>query len=72
MVKIMVIIDRFEEDFAVCEDGDSRIEIRRSLLPAEAREGDVLVREGGAWLIDTGATVQRRADIAEKLRKLGR
>ncbi|MDH7577337.1 MAG: DUF3006 domain-containing protein [Bacillota bacterium] len=38
----MLIIDRFEGDWAVIEFGDKTFDIPRSLLPKEAREGDVI------------------------------
>ena len=38
----MLIIDRFEGDFAVVETGDGIVNIPRADIPAEAREGDVL------------------------------
>jgi hypothetical protein len=42
-----VIIDRFEGDFAVCEDEDRRmINIEKSRLPEDAKEGTVLIIMG--------------------------
>lgn len=39
-----VIIDRFEGDFAVCENKNREmINIERKLIPKDAREGDILV-----------------------------
>lgn len=38
----VLIIDRFEGDWAVIEFGDKTFDIPRSLLPKEAREGDVI------------------------------
>lgn len=39
-----VIIDRFEGDFAVCEDEDRKmINIEKSRLPEDAKEGTVLI-----------------------------
>jgi len=39
----MLIIDRFEGDFAVTETDKGFINIPRSDLPEEAQEGDVLI-----------------------------
>ncbi|MFO7296196.1 MAG: DUF3006 domain-containing protein [Caldicoprobacter sp.] len=42
-----VIIDRFEGDFAVCEDEDRKmINIEKSRLPEDAKEGTVLIIMG--------------------------
>jgi len=42
-----VIIDRFEGDFAVCEDEDRKmINIEKSRLPKDAKEGTVLIIMG--------------------------
>ena len=38
----MLIIDRFEENQAIIEFGDKLFVIPRLLLPADAREGDVI------------------------------
>jgi hypothetical protein len=42
-----VIIDRFEENFAVCEKEDKEmIKIEKSKLPLNSKEGDVLIING--------------------------
>jgi hypothetical protein len=62
-----VIIDRFEGDLAVCEKADrSMINIPRSKLPSEAKEGDVLIIEGDQIRVDEAETLDRR----EKARNL--
>ena len=38
----MLVIDRFEESQAIIEFGDKLFVIPRLLLPADAREGDVI------------------------------
>ncbi|MBF7083223.1 DUF3006 domain-containing protein [Desulfallas sp. Bu1-1] len=38
----MIIINRFEENWAVVEYGHLTFNLPRELLPREAREGDVL------------------------------
>ncbi|MPN57925.1 hypothetical protein SDC9_205621 [bioreactor metagenome] len=59
---MMLIIDRFERNSAVCETEDgSRIEIDRSLIPEQSREGDVLIQnETGEYQIDSSSTKNRR------------
>ncbi|MEM1485806.1 DUF3006 domain-containing protein [Oscillospiraceae bacterium PP1C4] len=62
------IIDRFEEGFAVCEDETGMMQtLARTLLPADAAAGDVLVFADGMWRIDAQETAGRRASIQKKL-----
>ncbi|HEY8891738.1 MAG TPA: DUF3006 domain-containing protein [Clostridium sp.] len=62
-----VIIDRFEGNYAVCEKEDRvSIDIERSKLPNEAKEGDILCIDNGNITIDLEKTKKRRIDI-EKL-----
>lgn len=66
-----LIIDRFEEDLAIIEkDGETFIEVLRSLLPSDAKEGDCLKLVDGVYLIDAETTQARAATIAEKMRRL--
>lgn len=64
-------IDRFDGDFAVCEDDNGdMIELLRTNIPDRAREGDVLaVDDMGNYYVDECET-QRRRDFI--LRLLGR
>jgi len=56
-----IIVDRFEGNYAVCEaDGNKMINIERSRLPKEAREGDVLIFVDGKYIIDTSETAKRK------------
>ncbi|HWQ57841.1 MAG TPA: DUF3006 domain-containing protein [Clostridia bacterium] len=67
----MIIIDRFEGDAAVCEDGDEQILIPRASLPSHAGEGDVVViRDDGTYGVDQAATERRRTSIASRFAKL--
>jgi hypothetical protein len=55
-----VVIDRFEGDFAVCEKEDRTIlNIKRSKLPVNTKEGDVLVIEGDSIKVDSAETTKR-------------
>ena len=61
------VIDRFEGNFAVCETEDrTMLNIRRSKLPANVKEGDVLISDGDTIKIDPAETAKRKK-IAEKL-----
>ena len=46
-----MIIDRFEGDFAVCEDDGAMINIEKRLLPPQCREGDTIILESGTYII---------------------
>lgn len=56
----MLIIDRFEGDFAVIEFGDITFDLPRELLPKEAKEGDVLRM---SISVDKEETARRRKRI---------
>ena len=66
----MMIIDRFEQDFAVVETDDGMINIEREYLPEDSSEGDVIVPTGNGYIIDEEATAQRRKSMAERLNRL--
>ncbi len=68
---ILVIIDRFEGEIAVCEKSDrSMFSIPRSVLPPEAHEGDVVLIENQTTRIDRAATFARKKAAEEKLRQV--
>lgn len=65
------IIDRFEGAFAVCEDESGIMhDIKKSLLPPNAAEGDVLQNQDDCFVIDAEQTQRRRAKIRKKLQSL--
>lgn len=68
----MIIIDRFEGDFAVLETDGGMLEVGRELIPENAREGDVLAVINGAYMIDKEAAEARRAAVREKFNRLRR
>ena len=52
-----LIIDRFEGEFAVCENEEGKmINISRNKLPKEAKEGDVIIIEKEKVYIDVEET----------------
>lgn len=66
-----VIIDRFEGDFAVCEKEDKNmIDIERSKIPAEAKEGDALLVEDNKIIIDEEETKKREERIKDLTKDL--
>lgn len=63
----MLIIDRFEGDWAVIEYGEIVFNLPRSLVPRTAKEGDVLRLE---LTVDEKATRERRQHIEELTKDL--
>jgi hypothetical protein len=56
-----VIIDRFEGNLVICEKTDrTMLSIERSKLPTGAREGDVLILEGGTIRVDPQETAKNK------------
>lgn len=66
------IIDRFEENLAVCERPDKTfVQISRNLLPSAAKEGDVIRLDAdGRYHIDTHLTKLRAERIMKKMNAL--
>jgi hypothetical protein len=68
---LQMIIDRFEGNFAVCEKAGGQLtRIARSKIPAEAREGDVLLLENDSLTIDIQATAERKKSVLNKFQNL--
>jgi len=59
----MLIIERFEGNTAIIEDGSKHFEVSRDDLPANACEGDVLKKVGSTYEIDKEKTESRRKEI---------
>ena len=71
----LCILDRWEGDTAVIEVTDEADlthwqRADRNELPAEAREGDVLLLSGQIWQVDQAATAARREKMARRLARL--
>lgn len=59
-----VIIDRFEGNFAVCENKNGEmVDIDKSKLPKEAKEGSVLIIKGDKIEIDYDETENKKNRI---------
>jgi len=63
--KIMLIIDRFEDDIAIIESSEGKCELPKSELPPESEEGDVL-----KITVDKSKTSSRKEAIKELSKKL--
>ena len=65
------IIDRFEGNFAVCEDEHGRmVNINRNKLPNTAAEGDILVPRLTRFIIDENETSKRKNSIQGLMKEL--
>ena len=61
----MLIIDRFEGDFAVVETNAGMVNIPRTDIPADAKEGDSLIVQ-----IDKTGTIKRKENISRLMNDL--
>ncbi len=64
----MVIVDRFEGEYAVCElsdkeKGTTTILIEKIKLPCDVKEGDILGVENNSYVILKEETEKRRKKI---------
>ena len=66
-----MVIDRFEGDYVVCERDDrTMLNINKNKLPAEAKEGDVLIVDDDAISIDLMETSKRKEQANQLMEKL--
>ena len=68
----MLIIDRFEGEFAVVENSDNEemTLIEKAIIDLNAGEGDVITFSDGMYHVDDEATKKRRAEVLALLKKL--
>ncbi len=68
----MLVIDRFEGEYAVVEDTgtDRMINIRREFIDDGAKEGDVLALYDTFYMVDKAETEKRRSEISELQRNI--
>ena len=68
----MLIVDRFEGEYAVCEDSETlrTRNIPKVLLPKGLQEGDCILQQGDNYVIDGAETLRRRQKARELLEKL--
>lgn len=66
-----IIIDRFEGEYAVCEnESEEMIKIDKNKLPAGASEGDVLILERENITLDKNETQKRKEKIEKLMEEL--
>lgn len=68
----MYTLDRFEEDFAVLEDRNSKkmLDIPISNIPFNAKEGDILKLSNGSYIVDHEETKIVSDRIKQKMDNL--
>ena len=70
-MKKRLVIDRIEENSAVCETDDLvMVELPLVELPGEATEGAALVFDGQSYTIDAKTQKKRRRRIKKKIDEL--
>ncbi len=67
-----LIIDRFEEEYAVCEQEDGQMtDIKRILLPKDAKEGDcIILNDDNTFEIDHEKTEKLRQEADDLFKSL--
>lgn len=66
----VLVIDRFEENFAVCErqDNGKMVDIERNLIPEDAIEGMTIKQSGDKYVIDYENCIVTRKAIVDMLK----
>lgn len=68
---MMLVIDRFEGSFAVCEKEDrTMVNIPKEQIIGDPREGDVIVTSGNQYHIDRAETEKRREEIENLIKNM--
>ena len=66
-----VVIDRFEDNYAVCEKEDKTfINVKKNRIPHEAKEGYVINICGESITVDLDETKKRKKKIEEDVKNL--
>ena len=65
-------IDRFEEEFAVCENikTGEMVNIKKELLPENITEGSIIKYNNGIYTLDIEATNKKQDEIKNMVNKL--
>lgn len=68
----MLVIDRFEKKFAVCEDEEKGIvNIPKYKLPLNCKEGDIIeLDERDFYVVAAEKTEEKRQEMQDRLGKL--
>jgi hypothetical protein len=67
----MIVVDRIEGDFAVCEIDGVMTDIPLSKIIGRVKDGDMLIDNGdGSFINDAAGTTQRKAEITDLFESL--
>lgn len=66
----MIVVDRFEGNFAVLETDSGMIDVEKSRLADDIREGDVIIETENGYIKDYNTTQQRREKMIALRNKL--
>lgn len=66
----MIVLDRFEGQYAIIEIDGHLITVSRNQIGASAQEGDVLVFISNVYVPDQEATQKRKEALKKRLKKL--
>ena len=59
-------VERIEENIVLCEDDDGNVvKIKLEDLPKGIREGDIIAKTDGGYIVDADETELRRRKMAE-------
>ena len=68
---MMYIVDRFEGEFAICEDDNKKMHpIKKAELPKDVREGDCIRVIEHGYVIDVEATKERKEKVSKLMSSL--
>ncbi len=69
---IKYVVDRVEDEFAVCENMDTNeyINILLTNLPNEIKQGDIITFKNGKYVIDNVQTEEKKQDMESRVNRL--
>ena len=69
---MVYVIDRIESGIAICEslETEANLEVAVDDLPHGAKEGDVIRKVEGNYIIDSELTRQRKTELSTRLNRL--
>ncbi len=66
----MIIVDRIENGYAVCEIDGEYVNISTQLISGNLREGSVLAKCGEQYVVSDTDTDKRKKSLFEKQKRL--
>jgi hypothetical protein len=66
----MIIVDRIEGKFAICESDGRMIDVPLKLIKGKVRDGVVLAEKEGIYYVDEDATKRRTDEIKSETKDI--